>query len=235
MPATSPTLHKHAVLARILIHLREKATAFRVIDTHAGAGRYDLAGDEANRTGEWREGIARRAGRAARAAVARAAGALSRCARRLRSRAAGGLSRLPGDRARAHAAAGPADRLRVGAGRRDGARRAACPRQARQGDPHRRLDRADRLCAAQGAARARADRPRTSSSRTSFAQAAERLLAAHRRWPTGIFMLWYPLKEPAGPAASPSGSPPPAFRTCCAANCGPAPPPPSGWPAAAWW
>ena len=29
---------KHAVLARILVHLRAKPAAFRVIDTHAGAG-----------------------------------------------------------------------------------------------------------------------------------------------------------------------------------------------------
>ncbi len=29
---------KHAVLARILVYLREKPAAFRVIDTHAGAG-----------------------------------------------------------------------------------------------------------------------------------------------------------------------------------------------------
>ena len=35
---------KHAVLCRVLAHLREKPAAFRVIDTHAGAGRYDLAG-----------------------------------------------------------------------------------------------------------------------------------------------------------------------------------------------
>ena len=33
---------KHAVLARILVHLRAKPAAFRVIDTHAGAGLYDL-------------------------------------------------------------------------------------------------------------------------------------------------------------------------------------------------
>src|SRR5262245_6206120 len=50
---------KHAVLARILVHLCEKAAAFRVIDTHAGAGLYDLAGPEANRSPEWRAGIAR--------------------------------------------------------------------------------------------------------------------------------------------------------------------------------
>src|SRR5436309_1262420 len=50
---------KLAVLTRILVHLRGKPGAFRVIDTHAGAGVYDLAADEASRGGEWRAGIAR--------------------------------------------------------------------------------------------------------------------------------------------------------------------------------
>jgi 23S rRNA (adenine2030-N6)-methyltransferase len=50
---------KHAVLARILVHLKRKEAPFRFIDTHAGAGRYDLSGDEARRSPEWREGIAR--------------------------------------------------------------------------------------------------------------------------------------------------------------------------------
>src|SRR5260221_3693914 len=50
---------KHAALVRILVHLREKPAPFRVIDTHAGAGRYDLAAEEAQRSGEWREGIDR--------------------------------------------------------------------------------------------------------------------------------------------------------------------------------
>jgi 23S rRNA (adenine2030-N6)-methyltransferase len=50
---------KHAVLARILVHLNRKEAPFRFIDTHAGAGRYDLSGDEARRSPEWREGIAR--------------------------------------------------------------------------------------------------------------------------------------------------------------------------------
>src|SRR6218665_1430327 len=41
------------------MHLREKDNAFRVIDTHAGAGLYDLTSREAERGGEWRFGIAR--------------------------------------------------------------------------------------------------------------------------------------------------------------------------------
>jgi 23S rRNA (adenine2030-N6)-methyltransferase len=50
---------KHIVLVRILIYLQEKQAAFRVIDSHAGAGVYDLTSDEARRGGEWLTGIAR--------------------------------------------------------------------------------------------------------------------------------------------------------------------------------
>src|SRR6201999_758458 len=50
---------KHIVLVRILTYLQDKQAAFRVIDTHAGAGVYDLTGEEAARSGEWLTGIAR--------------------------------------------------------------------------------------------------------------------------------------------------------------------------------
>jgi 23S rRNA (adenine2030-N6)-methyltransferase len=50
---------KHIVLVRMLLYLQEKPAAFRVIDSHAGAGLYDLTGDEAQRSGEWLTGIAR--------------------------------------------------------------------------------------------------------------------------------------------------------------------------------
>ena len=50
---------KHIVLVRILSYLQDKQAPFRVIDTHAGAGLYDLTSDEARRGGEWLTGIAR--------------------------------------------------------------------------------------------------------------------------------------------------------------------------------
>lgn len=50
---------KHALLTRILLYLNRKETPYRVIDTHAGEGAYDLAREEADRTGEWRDGIGR--------------------------------------------------------------------------------------------------------------------------------------------------------------------------------
>src|SRR5208337_3311859 len=47
------------ILVRILVYLARKDAPFRFIDTHAGAGRYDLADAEARRSPEWRDGVAR--------------------------------------------------------------------------------------------------------------------------------------------------------------------------------
>ncbi len=50
---------KHWVLVLILEHLKQKPAPFRVIDTHAGIGCYDLSSIEAQKTGEWLDGIGR--------------------------------------------------------------------------------------------------------------------------------------------------------------------------------
>lgn len=50
---------KHAVLALVIEHLKKKPAPFRVIDTHAGRGLYDLRGIEAGKTGEWHGGVGR--------------------------------------------------------------------------------------------------------------------------------------------------------------------------------
>ena len=50
---------KHVVLCRIITYLQRKDGAYRVIDTHAGIGRYRLTTGEAARTGEWLDGIGR--------------------------------------------------------------------------------------------------------------------------------------------------------------------------------
>lgn len=50
---------KHALLVALLRGLRTRDKPFRVLDTHAGIGAYDLSAPEPQRTGEWRDGIAR--------------------------------------------------------------------------------------------------------------------------------------------------------------------------------
>ena len=100
---------KHAVLVRMLVHLRQKPAAFRVIDTHAGAGLYDLGGAEALRSGEWRDGIGRLLaapiGEQARALLAPYLDALASF------NSAGRLASYPGSPALVRAFLRPQDRL----------------------------------------------------------------------------------------------------------------------------
>ena len=50
---------KHALLVSMLAYVQRKDTPLRVIDTHAGIGLYDLGTGEAERTGEWIDGVGR--------------------------------------------------------------------------------------------------------------------------------------------------------------------------------
>jgi 23S rRNA (adenine2030-N6)-methyltransferase len=50
---------KHVVLVRLLRHLNLKDKPYRVIDTHAGAGSTELRGVEAQKNGEYLQGIQR--------------------------------------------------------------------------------------------------------------------------------------------------------------------------------
>jgi 23S rRNA (adenine2030-N6)-methyltransferase len=50
---------KHLVLALVIDYLKRKPAPFRIIDTHAGSGRYDLNAEAAAKTREWEAGIGR--------------------------------------------------------------------------------------------------------------------------------------------------------------------------------
>ncbi len=50
---------KHIIFSRMLEYLKGKDKAFRVYDTHAGIGLYDLAAQEAQKTQEWQDGVAK--------------------------------------------------------------------------------------------------------------------------------------------------------------------------------
>ncbi len=50
---------KHIILSRVILYMQRKEKAFRVFDTHAGIGLYDLSSEEAQKTGEWQGGIGR--------------------------------------------------------------------------------------------------------------------------------------------------------------------------------
>jgi 23S rRNA (adenine2030-N6)-methyltransferase len=50
---------KHYILSRLIALLSRKEAPFAYLDSHAGVGLYDLSADQASRTGEWLQGIAR--------------------------------------------------------------------------------------------------------------------------------------------------------------------------------
>ena len=96
---------KHLAEVAILEHLAKKESPFAVIDSHAGRGRYDLASEEARKTGEAGAGIEKLRGLSGPAA----AGPLSWPGREHRS---GQLSRLAPDRGADVASAGSPGRGR---------------------------------------------------------------------------------------------------------------------------
>lgn len=50
---------KHVVLAQVLRYMNRKDKPYRLVDTHAGAGGYALTGPQAQKKGEFEQGIAR--------------------------------------------------------------------------------------------------------------------------------------------------------------------------------
>lgn len=204
-------VHKHAVLCRILHYLRLKPAAFRVIDTHAGAGLYDLASAEANRSGEWRDGIARvmeadsHAGAHAGADAGLPAPAAALLAPYLEVIGAlnerDRLKVYPGSPAFARAWLRPQDRL------------IACelePQAASalernlDGDTRIKVLRIDGWTAlgayvppVERRGLVLVDPPFEEDN--DFPRLAHVFAAAHRKWPTGIYMLWYPIKGRTAP------------------------------------
>jgi 23S rRNA (adenine2030-N6)-methyltransferase len=189
---------KHAVLALLIERLKAKDTAFRVIDTHAGLGLYDLTADEASRTGEWREGIGRLWGAARPPALAPLlAPYLDAVAAANGDAEPASLTRYPGspwiarhlfrrqDRLTAvelhpedaaHLEAEFAGDVQVRTIALDGwlALGAFVPPKERRGlvlvDP-------------------------PFEERGEFTTMLDGFLAAYRKWPTGIYALWYPVKD----------------------------------------
>ena len=192
---------KHAVLVRMLVHLRQKPAAFRVIDTHAGAGLYDLGGAEALRSGEWRDGIGRLLaapiGEHARALLAPYLDALASF------NSAGRLASYPGSPALVRAFLRPQDRL------------IACelePNAAAALARHLSGDRRSKAVAIDGWTALNAYVPPKErrglvlidppfEDAGDFPRLVRSLEAAHRKWAGGTYLLWYPIKEREAPDA----------------------------------
>src|SRR5215213_6525375 len=186
---------KHAVLARILVYLHAKAGAFRVIDTHAGAAFYDMAGPEATRSPEWRDGIQRLLTAPVATPVRTLLAPYLDLVQSFNT--AGQLTRYPGSPAIARAFLRPQDRL------------IACelePNAAATLARNLGGDRRAKAITIDGWTALNAYVPPPErrgvvvvaapfEQDDEFTRLARGLEAAHRKWSSGILLAWYPFKS----------------------------------------
>jgi 23S rRNA (adenine2030-N6)-methyltransferase len=187
---------KHAVLALLIERLKQKEGAFRVIDTHAGVGLYDLAADEASRTGEWHEGIGRLWGKPLDPKLAALlAPYLATVAAANEGQPA--LARYPGSPWIARHLFRPQDRLTAVE---------LHPEDAKALDALFAGDVQVRTIALDGWLALGAFVPPKErrglvlvdppfEERDDFETMLSAFVTAHGKWPTGIYALWYPVKD----------------------------------------
>jgi len=185
---------KHVVVERVLDHLRAKPKPLFVLDTHAGAGLYDLSGAEAARTGEAAGGIGHLlAHTAPHQALAGYLALIDRV------RVAHGPSAYPGSPLVAADRLRPGDRLVAVERHPDDAAALAALLGRRNGvTVQGGADGYGALTALLPPPERRGlvliDPP--FEDRAEFATLAAALARAHRRFATGVYAVWYPLKDP---------------------------------------
>ncbi len=186
---------KHVTLTRILLHLRSKPAPFRVIDTHAGTGVYDLSGPEATRSGEWRDGIARVMEASFKPGIAALIAPYLDAVRGINVSAT--LSRYPGSPSLVAAFLRENDRL------------IACelePKAVATLTHHMRRDKRTKVIAIDGWTALAAYIPPKErrglvlidppfEEPREYERLADALAAAYRKWPGGIYLAWYPVKD----------------------------------------
>jgi 23S rRNA (adenine2030-N6)-methyltransferase len=182
-------VHKHVVLLALLERLKQKPKPLLYLDTHAGRGSYDLRAENAMRSGESREGIARLAGRSVQSAD------LSRYLQATHAVSAI-PTRYPGS-----------PLLALGA-LREGDRAVLVEQQPAEAQALKEATAGKRevavVCGDGYAALKTYLPPRENrglvlidppyEADTEFADAERALRLGLSRWPNGVFALWYPIK-----------------------------------------
>ena len=186
---------KHIVLTRILEYLKLKDKAFRVIDTHAGSGVYALTGSDAERTGEWHGGIEKLRNAAL---DAKSADLLQPYFHAVQSvNPDGGFKYYPGSPKISRYLLRVQDRLTA---------IELHPRDAKllasefDGDFQTRVMQLDgwlslgaHLPPKEKRGLVLVDPPFEEAG--EFERMSQGLARAHKRWPGGIYALWYPIKD----------------------------------------
>jgi len=180
---------KHVGLVYCLDAMKRKEAAFFVLDTHAGRGYYDLHGAEAQKSGEAERGIQRLL------CSDPASEPLAAYFAALGARPGERLARYPGSPALIAAALRPQDRAVFSE---------LVPSEARAAEREIYSSGRFRVEAGDGYAALRSHLPPAErrglvlidppyESADELSALATALSDAYRRWPTGTFLLWYPI------------------------------------------
>lgn len=184
---------KHIVLARLLAHLNRKEKPYRVIDAHAGIGLYALDGVEAGKTREWEGG----AGKMSEPFAPEIEALLAPWRGIIAALNPDGALRLyPGSPEITARMMRPADRMTANELHRQDSETLAA---------HFRRDRQVTVTGLDAEICVKATLPPPErrglilidppyEQRDEAAKAARTLAAGVKRFGTGIFMLWYPVK-----------------------------------------
>nr|WP_319388262.1 23S rRNA (adenine(2030)-N(6))-methyltransferase RlmJ [uncultured Cohaesibacter sp.] len=188
---------KHIVLTRILQYLQKKDKGYFVLDTHAGIGQYDLSSEEARKTGEWQDGIGRLLALDRKTLSPVVAGIMSPYLDIIeRLNPDGELTLYPGSPKLVAMMARPVDRATFIEKHPADAETL----QRAMGRNHQLHVRED-----DGWVALRADLPPAErrgivlvdppfEEKDEYVRMVEAFLHGYRRWATGIYCLWYPIK-----------------------------------------
>lgn len=185
---------KHTLLIGLLDALRAKPAAFCYFDTHAGRGRYDLAGEEAERTREHADGVQRLLdARALPAALT----AYVDLVRAFDASGGAGVASYPGSPLIAARLMREQDRAIVCELHEE---EAAALKRALHGDPRFAVHRRDGYEALKALLPPPQKRglvlidPPFEAQGGEFAAIQGALRNALQRWPNAIHAIWYPIK-----------------------------------------
>jgi len=181
---------KHAVLTSVIERLLEKPAPVFVVDTHSGVGTYDLAAAEPGKTGEWQAGIGK--------LFSAPCPAVERYLALVRDmNPDGALRHYPGSPAIAASLLRPGDRLVLAELHPEDC---ATLRDWARGHPVAAVHHRDGyealkafLPPREGRGLVVIDPPYEDPD--EFERLAQAVLAGHRRWPAGRWLIWHPVKD----------------------------------------
>ena len=191
---------KHVVLMMLVEHLKKKASPFFYLDTHAGRGAYDLSDAQAQRSGEYKTGIGRLLDLPVSSLPPEVAGYV-------------GLVRASAGKGHSAITAYPGSPVIVARLRRTNDRMVLMETLPKEAGALRSSLGRQRLVSvieSDGYAALKAHLPPRENrgvvlidppyeSDLEFDRVLAGLEVAHERWPTGMYCVWYPLTDRAGP------------------------------------